>query len=234
MTDETASEVREGTTQYRVFSILKDQEWHCRKHELEKAQSGQIAGGGGIQGLQRGTKSRPGYVLEWKMEYCPQCQRKTKWDRWTGQRAAAATAAAMPRKLVQRILEHYKYVDALELRARSAHELTIDHRFPMLRWGQNELPLAPEMSEVEIERRFQLLKKDDTSNHNQLKSRACENCFKTGNRGTPLGIEFFYAGGPEWPADAPTTGPDAEKHCYGCGWYDLVQWRNALNRRART
>src|SRR5690349_11867525 len=102
MADETASEVREGTTQFKVFSILKDQAWHCRRHELEKAGSGQIAGGGGIQGLQRGTRTRPGYVLESKDAYCEVCERKTKWDRWTGARAEPAVPAAIPKSLAKR------------------------------------------------------------------------------------------------------------------------------------
>ncbi len=51
------------------------------------------------------------------------------------------------------------------------------------------------MSNEDIRDKFQLLKKSNGSvSHNLLKSRACENCYKKGQRGTPFGIQFFYAG----------------------------------------
>jgi hypothetical protein len=56
------------------------------------------------------------------------------------------------------------------------------------------------MSEAEIERKFQLLKKDSSGNHNLLKSRACEFCIKNHKRGTPLGIQFYYHGDEKWPS----------------------------------
>ena len=46
----------------------------------------------------------------------------------------------------------------------------------------------------------------------------------------PLGIKFYYAGNEDWPADCPNFGPEAEQGCFGCGWYDFVAWREALNR----
>ncbi len=45
------------------LKVLIDREWHCR-HEYSHIGSGQTAGGGGIQGLERGTKNRRGYVIK--------------------------------------------------------------------------------------------------------------------------------------------------------------------------
>jgi hypothetical protein len=99
----------------------------------------------------------------------------------------------------------------------------------MLRWGQAEKTLSPTMTEQEIASKFQILKKDSGGNHNLLKSRACEVCVKTGKRGTPLGIYFFYSGGLKWQKGIPKRGAKAERGCVGCGWYDFAKWRAALN-----
>lgn len=217
----------------QVRDVLRDQAWHCRGHEYEGIQTGQLAGGGGIQGLQRGTKKTPGIVIESKNELCPKCKESTRWDRWTGETKAANSPAGISKKLTNRILGHFDYVDVIEQRKRAAHELVIDHRFPMERWGQAEGTLSSDMPEDEIQKKFQLLKKDNSGNHNLLKSRACENCIKTGDRGTPLGINFFYEGDSRWPAEVPKQGEDAEKGCHGCGWYDFLKWRTALNGKLR-
>lgn len=46
-----------GSLQKEYFGVLKDKCWHCRDCAGRQIGSTQIAGGGGIQGLQRGTKS---------------------------------------------------------------------------------------------------------------------------------------------------------------------------------
>ena len=219
-----------GSLQQAYFSILKDKRWHCRDCAGKQIRSTQIAGGGGIQGLQRGTKSRPGIITETKREYCESCNKTSTWDRWTGEFTESSSASGLPRKLQTQILEHYDYTDSIEQRRRQAHELVIDHRFPMERWGASEETNPSSMSNQEIERKFQLLKKDSSGNHNLLKSRACERCIMTGKREYPLGIKFYYAGDENWPPDCPTKGPGAERGCYGCGWYDDEAWRAALNQ----
>ena len=108
--------------------------------------------------------------------------------------------------------------------------LVIDHRFPMERWGKSEAPHLTSMSETEIRKKFQLLKKDASGNHNLLKSRSCERCIKTGKRGTPFGIKFWYQSGEDWPSQHQ-RGDEAEEGCIGCGWYDFETWRNALNQK---
>ena len=216
--------------QSQYFQILRDQQPHCRKCAQQQIGSEQLAGGGGVQGLQRGNKSRPGIVILSESRHCPLCQKRTMWDQWTGEFKEANSAAGVSAKLQRRIFDHYDYNDVIEQRKRAAHELVVDHRFPMERWGSSESQNPDNMTVDEINRKFQLLKKDASCNHNLLKSRACERCIATGKRGYPLGIKFYYAGSENWPTDCPPFGPTAEDGCFGCGWYDFAAWRDALNR----
>jgi hypothetical protein len=224
------AQLKPDSTQFKVFNLLSDQQWHCRECEGKQIASAQYAGGGGIQGLQRGTRKRPGLVIETEKRYCPTCQATRLGDLWTGEIESANSAANVPAALVQRILEVYAYTDIIEQRKRVAHELVIDHRFPMERWGGNEPPHLISMSESEIKKKFQLLKKDASGNHNLLKSRSCERCIKTGKRGKPFGIKFWYEKGEDWPS-IHQRGAEAEEGCVGCGWYDFETWRNALNQK---
>ena len=227
---EILSRIKPDAIQRKVFNLLCDRQWHCRNCEGKDIASGQYAGGGGIKGLQRGNKSRPGLIIVKKNEFCLQCQKKTRWDRWTGEIREANAAASIPKKLTQRILELYSYTDVIEQRKRSAHELVIDHRFPMERWGSIEESLSTNMDEDKIRQKFQLLKKDVSGNHNLLKSRACERCIKYGKRGTPFGIKFWYEGNEDWASNYQ-HGVEAESGCIGCGWYDFDTWRNELNKQ---
>ena len=225
---------KEVTLQEKVLEILSDGNWHCRTHEYKGVPSGQLAGGGGIQGLKRGTKTRLGLKIESKSELCHECKSKTRWDRWTGDTQTANAPSGIPKALQEKILVTLSNFDEIEQRKRPAHELVIDHRFPMIRWGASEEKLSKDMEDTEIRKKFQLLKSDVSGNHNLLKSRACESCFHTGKRGAPLGIKFFYEGCEKWPEDIPKLGVDAEKGCVGCGWYDFSAWRKELNNKLTT
>lgn len=216
--------------QYQYFCILRDKEFHCRKCAQKETKSEQLAGGGGVQGLQRGTTTRPGLVIDSETKYCSLCGKKTKHDRWTGEFKTANPTKFISKKLQKRILEHYNYEDCIEQRKREIHELVIDHRFPMERWASEESDNNDDMSIEQIELKFQLLKKDESGNHNLLKSRACEKCIAKGKRGTPMGIKFYYKGTKHWPEDVPQYGKLAEEGCKGCGWYNFSMWRNALNK----
>ena len=220
---------KKTTLQYKVFNVLSDTEWHCRVCDFKRISTKQLAGGGGIQVLQRGTKTRPGLEIETSIRKCPKCKKLNVGDRWTGEFKQATAASNISDKLMNRIMAYYNYVDAIEQRQRLPHELVVDHRFPMKRYGEMEDENPDDMSEEQIQKKFQLLKKDSSGNHNLLKSRACENCKRTGKRGTLLGIDFFYLGGADWPEDIPQNGMEAKKGCEGCAWYDVNQWRLALN-----
>ncbi|MDF0552210.1 hypothetical protein [Kamptonema sp. UHCC 0994] len=58
------AQLKQDSIQFKVLNLLSDQQWHCRECEGKQIASGQYAGGGGIQGLQRGTRKRPGLVIE--------------------------------------------------------------------------------------------------------------------------------------------------------------------------
>lgn len=216
--------------QLQVFNILEDCLWNCRSCMGKKINTRQIAGGGGIGGLKRGTKNRPGLVIKTKLEFCQYCNTKTEWDRWTGEFQSSNAASSIPIKLQNKILAYYNYTDSIENRKCSRHELIIDHRFPMERWGIFEESNSHHMTENEIRRKFQLLKKDSSGNHNLLKSRACEKCLSTGKRGYPMGIKFWYEGDENWPNNIPTIGLEAEHGCVGCGWYNYKTWRIEVNK----
>jgi hypothetical protein len=224
------SKMKADSIQFKVFKLLSDKQWHCRECEGKKIASAQYAGGGGIQGLQRGTKSRPGIMIETKRVFCTTCKRDTLSDRWAGEFQQANATTGISKALCKRILEVYGHVDTIEGRKRQSHELIIDHRFPMERWGTTEETNKNDMSEENIRKKFQLLKKDCSGNHNLLKSRACETCIKTDQRGSPFGIKFWYKGNSMWPAEVVKKGSAAEKGCHGCGWYDFEKWRVELNK----
>ncbi len=216
-----------------VFQVLKDHQWHCRECEYKHTGITQIAGGSGIQGLQRGNRSRLGLVIESGNHFCEKCDRTTRHDRWQGQFQAAVQAASMPSKFVKRAVALLKSRDVIEGTERPTNQLTIDHKLPMIRWDEamaRKQTNYAEMSDQFILRHFQLLKKSNGSvSHNLLKSRACERCFRRRERGTPFGIRFFYSGGPDWE---PKDRKDATG-CRGCGWYDFDKWRIALNKKLK-
>lgn len=210
--------------------VLKDHQWHCRECEYKHTGITQIAGGAGIQGLQRGTQTRPGINIESGNHFCKICGKITRHDRWQGGFHAAVQGGSMPEKFVKRVMKILKSRDVVEGTERPENQLTIDHKLPMIRWSkksQNAQTAYAEMTEDDIRTHFQLLKKSNGSvSHNLLKSRACERCYKTGKRGTPFGVRFFYEGGPKWTS----LQKDDAGGCVGCGWFDFAKWRDELNK----
>jgi hypothetical protein len=225
---------REGAKNLQVYLVLKDQEWHCRECEYAHTGITQIAGGSGIQGLQRGTSTRSGIDIKSDNRPCATCGRTTRQDRWNGAFHSAIVVSGMSKKFVDNAWTVLGKRDIVENVQRPIHELTIDHKLPMLRWdSENAVKQTQynQMSDQDIRHNFQLLKKSNGSvSHNLLKSRACESCLATRQRGTPFGINFFYRGGTKWePSDEKD--PDG---CVGCGWYDFGVWRDSLNEELRT
>ena len=92
-----------------------------------------------------------------------------------------------------------------------------DHKFPEPRWAAGTAESNEGLTEEEMRKKFQLI----PENANQTKREVC---------GTFAGIEFFYKGDANWPANIPKTGKVAEAGCVGCFWYDMTAWRTALNQ----
>lgn len=210
----TTHPFNEGTKLAQVFTILADGEWHCGKHELPGTQPAKA-----IQIIRQ-----HGFSIENKTTFCDICKDKTVHRRLVSTEPTKQSFARQqfPAQLRKRVLQHYKNIEAITLREMIPNELEVDHKFPQVRWSKKE-EFDPNMSESQLAVKFQLL----TRQHNLWKSRYCENCAKTGERGTFIGINFFAKGGQFWDN---TYASDDERGCEGCFWYDPQQWREALNR----
>lgn len=102
-----------------------------------------------------------------------------------------------------------------------------DHKFPEIRWDVDTPVSNENLSLAEMREKFQIV----PENINQMKREICRKCFQTGVRGKLNGIKFFYKGGEQWDANVPKVGKSAEKGCVGCFWYDMLAWREALNKK---
>jgi hypothetical protein len=202
-----------GTKLAQIFTILSDGEWHCGKHELPGTQPAKA-----IQIIRQ-----HGFKIENNTRYCKVCKDKTVHRLLTSTKPVADSFVRLqlPTKLRQRVLSHYDNTEAITLRKMISNQLEVDHRFPQVRWSKNEL-YDPDMSDEYLHNKFQLL----TREHNLWKSRYCEHCKKTGERGTFIGINYFAQGGPKWDPKIPS---DDERGCLGCFWYDPETWRNSIN-----
>lgn len=205
---------KEGTKIFQVFQTLSDGVWHCGKHELPGTQPAKA-----IQIIRQN-----GYGIENKTIPCSICKDKTVHRRLvsTTPTNISFVRSALPESLKRRIKEVYKYVEAVTQRTYQPAELEVDHRFAQVRWSKPEEANPSDMSDSEIIAKFQLL----TRQHNLLKSRNCERCEETGVRGTFIGINYFYEGGPTWPEG---VADDDERGCHGCFWYNPDKWRQSLN-----
>jgi len=220
-----------ASKQNQVFLVLEDGEWHCRNHEYGHIHTTQLAGSGGIKGLKNGARNRVGIKIESEDRICRECGNKTRHDRWTGEFIEPSHYTNISKDLAERIYDVLGKKDIVDNSTRPLTQITIDHKLPRLRWDSES---AREQSDYggitddEIRQRFQLLKKSNGSvSHNLLKSRACEHCFETGNRGEPFGIRYFYAGNHRWGG----THDKDPNGCIGCGWYDIAAWRDSLNAK---
>ncbi|OGX25665.1 MAG: hypothetical protein A3J51_01635 [Omnitrophica WOR_2 bacterium RIFCSPHIGHO2_02_FULL_45_21] len=204
---------KEGTKLAKNFLILSDGKWHCGKHELPGTQPAKA-----IQIIRQ-----HGFQIENKNQYCSVCQDKTVHRRLVSREPIKPSylRLQLPARLRRRTLDYYKNNEAITLREMIPNQLEVDHRFPQVRWAKDEI-YNPDMPNEEIQKKFQLF----TREHNLWKSRYCEHCFRTNERGTFIGINYFYQGNKYWNN---TIASDDENGCVGCFWYDPETWRNSLN-----
>lgn len=103
-----------------------------------------------------------------------------------------------------------------------------DHKFPEIRWGVDpDISDNVGLSDEEAQRKFQPL----ANRFNLLKKEACKKCFAEGRRQYPYGIKFYYQGEELWDEKIPRQGAEAEAGCVGCGWYDILKWKEELNKK---
>lgn len=203
----------EGTKLAKIFTILSDGNWHWGKHELPGTQPAKV-----IQIIRQ-----HGFQIKNETRYCSVCKDRTVHRRLLSTVPATPSFVRIqiPAKLRQRILKYYNYTEAITLRQMLPTQLEVDHRFPQVRWSKDET-YDVEMPDSELRNKFQLL----TREHNLWKSRYCEHCKKTGERGTFIGINYFSQGEPMWNSRIES---DDEQGCLGCFWYDPETWRHSLN-----
>lgn len=207
----------EGTKLAQIFTILSDGNWHCGKHELPGTQPAKA-----IQIIRQ-----HGFGIENDTRHCSFCKDKTVHRKLisTEPTKESFVRIQLPQQLRLRVIKHYNNTEAITMRRMIPNLLEVDHRFPQVRWTKDE-SFDPEMSGQELHNKFQLL----TREHNLWKSRYCEHCKETGERGTFIGIDYFSSGGPRWDQKIPN---DDEKGCIGCFWYDPDAWRNSLNAKLK-
>jgi ribosomal protein L28 len=211
---------KQDTTSHNDWEVLKDLQWHCTKCELKsgQAKTWQVWRQNGIQ-LDKDEKGK------WfKTKLCSSCKMKTVHRKLKVLEVLEDTKvrSGMPQALARKIKTFYKNEEALFLREFPTRELEIDHKFPQIRWINNEVENKTSMSENEIKSKFILL----TRSNNLLKSRQCERCVKSEIRGNFPGVYFWYKGNKKWGGENIHD----EKGCVGCFWYDPYKWREELNK----
>ena len=161
-----ALEFEEGSKVGAVFDVLRDRQWHCRACEYKHVKSTQLAGSGGIQGLKRGNRNRPGLEIISGNHYCEKCKETTYQDKWTGGVRESVVVGSMPQAFMRRVVDVLGYRDVVDRTRRQPHELTVDHKLPMVRWSRSESQRQTDyegMSDADIRQRFQLLKASVTT-----------------------------------------------------------------------
>lgn len=140
---------KEGTKIFRVFQTLSDGDWHCGKCELPGTQPAKT-----IQ-----TIRQNGYEIENETILCSICKDKTVHRRLvsTTPTNVSFVRSALPDSLKKRVKEVYKNVEAVTQQTLQPAQLEVDHRFAQVRWSKPEDANPPDMSDIEIITKFQLL-----------------------------------------------------------------------------
>ncbi|AYQ57644.1 hypothetical protein MS2017_1986 [Bathymodiolus thermophilus thioautotrophic gill symbiont] len=211
---------KENTTSHHDWEVLKDLNWHCTKCELQSGQAKTWQ----IWRQEKGIQLDKDESKWYKTKLCPTCGYNTVHRKLKSLKILDETKsrAGISLYLARKIKMLFDNEEAFLLRKISSNQLEIDHKFPQTRWASDEKANSSTMSANEIKERFILLNRSN----NLLKSRFCEKCVKTGERGSFPGIYFWHQGNKKW------QGKDKhdENGCVGCFWYDPYKWREELNK----
>ena len=206
-----------GSTSYLDFETMSDLEWHCSKCELKSGQAKTWQVWRQEKGIQLGTDENGKFFKSIDCEKCKQTTVHRKLKSLDILENTKARYGISP-KLARKIKDIYKNEEAVLLRKLSDKKLEIDHKFPQIRWGKDEVT-NENLTDRELQDKFILLSK----NNNSLKSRYCERCFREGKRGCFPGIYYWYKGSEKWQGNV-----NDEKGCEGCFWYSPYKWREEL------
>ncbi len=211
---------KQNTTSHHDWEVLKDLDWHCTKCELKSGQAKTWQVWRQERGIQL-DKNKAGNWYDTRV--CSTCGYNTVHRKLKSLEILDDTKARarMSTYLARRIKKLYKNEEAFLVRELAATLLEVDHKFPQIRWGDDEKENSLTMPESEIKEKFILLNRSN----NLLKSRYCEKCVKTDKRGNFPGIYFWHQGDENWQGSSEND----ESGCVGCFWYDPYAWRKALN-----
>lgn len=206
-----------GDQTYGVLNALYSGQWECR-----------VCGPVPKVNPQPSARLRDlkkfGYTISTKTIFCEKCNKKTTHDILVMIHifdiSKTKERYALSSKLSNRIKDLLGNTEVAFDSKRSSKELIIDHKFPSQRWENGETPNSESMTDAEIKSKFQLL----SNQTNLLKSRICDECVKSGIRGTFMGIRWYYEGDLHWNGSCKSDGDG----CIGCPWYDLVHWKEKL------
>lgn len=209
------------TKSYHDYEIMKDLEWHCTGCELIAGQAKTYQIWRQSYGLQLAKGNPEGNNFD-KRLFCKTCNQKTVHRKLLTLERLEETKSrsGLSSKLTARIKDLFDNREAVLLKKTPSKDLEVDHKFPQIRWNQDEKS-NENLTDDEIREKFILLTRSD----NLLKSRICERCVKTEIRGNFPGLYFWYEGDENW-----VTEPHDEKGCVGCFWYDPYKWREELNK----
>jgi len=206
------------------FDAMLRDDWACRKCTDKITNSSNNARR--IQDIKE-----MGYTLATNTtHFCKKCQTNTTHDLLLPVDIAKSTGyetwSVSLRDKIMTTLNHYDVYEGRQM-SKTSH-LIPDHKFPEIRWdAQTREENLETMTEEEISSKFQLL----SNQRNLQKREVCRNCFNTNSRGKLFGINYFYEGDETWDETLPKVGKEAERGCVGCGWYDILAWRESLNQK---
>lgn len=149
--------------------------------------------------------------------YCPVCGQETTHYKLLKLEPTLTkqTRLGIDSKTRKRILELFDNRDAFT-GASISSTAEIDHKVPWTRLKEDID--ATVLSDEELKENFQLL----TREHNLLKDRMCTVCKQKNIRPPFLEIDFWYQGDKHYNGS-----------CEGCGWFDGIEWRKALNNKIK-
>lgn len=215
-----------GNQTYKVLKALYSCKWECRAHgPLQKANPQPAARLKALKTF--------GYLIGSKRKNCEECGHKTMHDILVMLPMGEARfengnemRTPMSDTLKERIKSTLGFQEACFAVQRPSKELIIDHKFPSQRWMSPEFENPNDMPEQDIRNKFQLL----SNQTNLWKSRFCDRCVKTAQRGDFMGITWYFEGNEKWTKVAKND----ESGCVGCPWYDLVKWKAELIKAVLT
>ncbi len=210
-----------GSTQYVDFETMSDLEWHCSKCELQSGQAKTWQVWKQEKGIQMKEDEAGNYFIRL---FCNKCKKNTVHRGLSSLEILdhTKTRSGIPPQIVKRVKELYENTEAFEGRKMQVMQLEVDHRFPQVRWGENEQSNT-RLNDMQLREKFILL----TNSHNLLKARICEHCKTSNERGSFPGIEYWYVGNKNWDnkyKEYDSTG------CIGCFWFDPFSWRDELQK----